>query len=344
MRSRTISKRCQKNHDHFSHDQTSSRQGEYDFGDQLPKDFTPLSEREYKSLLKDAVGVTGPKNNYGELPGPPNDGRTSMQGNRLKRTITRKVEVPIVTTKKVPVERDVVRNETIRKVVKATKMVEKTGYKTVTDMKVKVKEEVVHGYRTVWQPVKVPCTHVVKRPVNVPVQREVPYTYYEPQEYEMVMEVPNQSVRKQQGYRKDKVVVSKVLDVERDELYEMRPHHVGYGPPRCRTARASSRSSNQYDREIARTLGDDPFGGEPQDRGYASRCGSSMSARDALRAAAASPAWSERSMSSCGSRGSQGVDQANSALGKWDRDKKRSGSKTSRRSTPRTYGDMPRNY
>jgi len=334
-------KRCEKNHDHFSHDQTSSRQGEYDFGAQLPKDFTPLSEREYKSLLKDAVGVTGPKNNYGELPGPPNDARMSRQGNRIKRTITRKVEVPVVTTKNVPVERDVVRNETIRKVVKATKMVEKTGFKTVTDMKVKVKEEVVHGYRTVWQPVKVPCTHVVKRPVNVPVQREVSYTYYEPQEYEMVMEVPHQKVTKQQGYRKDKVVVSKVLDVERDELYEMRPHHVGYGPPRCRTARANSRSSNQYDREIARTLGDDPFGGEPQDGRY-SRCGSSMSARDALRAAAGSPAWSERSTSS---RGSQGMDRATSALGKWERDKRRSGSQTSRRGgTPRTYADVPRNF
>jgi len=120
----------------------------------------------------------------------------------------------------------------------------------VTDVKVEVKEEVIHGYRTVWKPVKEPCTHIIKRPVKVPVERQVPYTYYEPEEVTYEMVVPKESVRKQKGFRKDKVVVGKVVDVEQDELYELRPHHVGYGPPRIKSSDRHQELATQAGREI----------------------------------------------------------------------------------------------
>jgi len=242
------------------------------YDSQLPKDFTRLSGEEYDKLLKQAVYVSGPSKRYGEIPGPPDDSRTSRMGNKLTRTVVRKMEVPVVTSKKVPVERDVVQKGSEKRIVKGTKMVARTGHKVVTDVKVEVQEEVVHGYRTVWKPVKEPCTHIIKRPVRKEVQRKVPYTYYEPEEVTYEMVVPKETVQKQKGYRRDKVVVGKDVLVEQDELYEMRPHHVGYGPPRVK-------QTDHY-RELARTTD----GREV----YTSRPSSA-------RTYTSSPAWSERS-------------------------------------------------
>ena len=48
------------------------------------------------------------------------------------------------------------------------------------------------------------------------------------------VDVADESLKQEKGYRVDHVVTGREMQLERDELYEMRPHHVGYGPARVR--------------------------------------------------------------------------------------------------------------
>eukprot|EP00656_Telonema_subtile_P057391 TRINITY_DN9424_c0_g1_i1.p1 TRINITY_DN9424_c0_g1~~TRINITY_DN9424_c0_g1_i1.p1 ORF type:complete len:305 (-),score=58.55 TRINITY_DN9424_c0_g1_i1:258-1172(-) len=216
------------------------------YADELPEDFVPVSEDEYQSMIKGAISLDGPKGHYGEF--PPMETMQRAGGNKMTRTVHRRVEIPTEVEKQVEIERDVVKRAVEKQTVKGVKMVKKTGHKTVTDVEVEVKEEVVHGYRTVWKPVKEPCTHIVKRPVKKEVKREVPYTYYEPEEVSYEIEVPREKVTKERGFRTDKVVVGKMVDVERDELYEMRPHYIGTGPARMKHkgSRVLARNVNDH--------------------------------------------------------------------------------------------------
>ena len=91
--------------------------------------------------------------------------------------------VPTTVEKIVPILIEVPNNGTRKQRVTGTRMVPRHGHKTITEHEVQVKEEVVHGFRTVWKQVQEPCTHVVKRPTVVPVSRSVPHTYYDQQEY-----------------------------------------------------------------------------------------------------------------------------------------------------------------
>ena len=75
-------------------------------------------------------------------------------------------------------------------------MVEKTGLRNVTDMRVEIQEEEVPGYRMVWKQVKEPCTRVVKAPFIVNVTKQVPYTWYEPEKYRIRPGSSSQMLRK----------------------------------------------------------------------------------------------------------------------------------------------------
>lgn len=115
---------------------------------------------------------------YGEVPGPP-DAPSKM----VKRRSVKTVVVPTTVEKVVPIVREVPNKTTRKTKLTGTRMVPRHGHKTITEHEVQVKEEVVHGYRTVWRQVKEPCTHVIKRPTVVPVTRKVAHTWYEPEEY-----------------------------------------------------------------------------------------------------------------------------------------------------------------
>ena len=104
-------------------------------------------------------------------------------GEMVKRRSIKTVVVPTTVEKIVPIQREVPNNRTRKQKVTGTRMVPRQGHKSITEHEVQVKEEVVHGFRTVWKQVQEPCTHIVKRPTVVPVTRKVPHTWYEPEEY-----------------------------------------------------------------------------------------------------------------------------------------------------------------
>lgn len=121
---------------------------------------------------------------------------------------------------------------TEQKVIKGTKLVPVKKFKEVQETTVEIHEEVVHGYREVWKKVREPTTQVVKKRVPVTKTRTIPYMDYETKEVEMVVEVPKEVVKTRQGYRLDKHMGSKIVEVEEDHHYEMRPVRVQKGETR----------------------------------------------------------------------------------------------------------------
>ena len=197
------------------------------FGHQIPDSFTAISESQYRDLLSHSLRVDA------------HDHQASPSaGQMVRQKVIKHVEVPVIHEHTVPVERDVVNRTTRKQKIKGSRMVERHAHKEVTEMQVEVQEEEVEGTRMVWKLVPEPCTHVVKKPVLVPKTRQVPYTYYEPEEVEYEVEVPCEVVHRQQGHRVDQVLGAKTVAVEQEELYELRPHYVGTGPIRIKGEQA----------------------------------------------------------------------------------------------------------
>lgn len=64
------------------------------------------------------------------------------------------------------------------------------------------------------------------------------------------VDVPDETLQKVKGYRVDHMVTGREVQVERDELYEMRPHHVGYGETRIRTTGEQVFGRTQTGKEV----------------------------------------------------------------------------------------------
>ena len=170
------------------------------FGHQIPDSFTAISESQYRDLLSHSLRVDA------------HDHQASPSaGQMVRQKVIKHVEVPVIHEHTVPVERDVVNRTTRTQKIKGSRMVERHAHKEVTEMQVEVQEEEVEGTRMVWKLVPEPCTHVVKKPVLVPKTRQVPYTYYEPEEVEYEVEVPCEVVHRQQGHRVDQVLGAKTV-------------------------------------------------------------------------------------------------------------------------------------
>jgi hypothetical protein len=106
-------------------------------------------------------------------------------------------------------------------IVKGTKLVPVTKYKEVEETILDVQEEIVNG-------------HTEKRAAPVTRLRKIPYQDFEEQVVEVEVEVPADEVVTRTGYREDKHVVSKLVEVEEELVYEMRPVLVKKGEKRMK--------------------------------------------------------------------------------------------------------------
>merc|ERR1712187_736166 len=73
-----------------------------------------------------------------------------------------------------------------------------------------------------------------KRAKPITKLREIPYTEYEEKVVEVPVQVPDDELNTKLGHRVDKHVVSKVVEVEEDHVYEMRPVLVSKGEKRMK--------------------------------------------------------------------------------------------------------------
>jgi len=125
------------------------------------------------------------------------------------KTMKKKVIVPVEETVKVPVYRKEASRKTEKVVVKGIRLVPVTKYKEVVETVLDVQEEMVNG-------------HKEKRAAPVTRVRKIPYQDFEEKVVEVEVEVPADEVVTRKGFREDTHVVSKVVEVEEDLVYEMR--------------------------------------------------------------------------------------------------------------------------
>lgn len=76
--------------------------------------------------------------------------------------------------------------------------------------------------------------HKEKRAAPVTRVRRIPYTDYIEKVVDVEVDVPHDELVQRKGFREDKHVVSKVVEVEEDLVYEMRPVLVAKGEKRMK--------------------------------------------------------------------------------------------------------------
>jgi len=149
-------------------------------------------------------------------------------------TVKKRIHVPVEKEVKVPVVKKSLEQKVEKQVIKGTKMVPVKKFREVQETIIETKEEVVHGFRDEWKKVRVPTKEVVKKHVPVTRTRKVAYVDYVPKEFEKVIEVPKDKIVEKKGFRVDKHVGRKIVEVEEDHHYEMRPVLVRKGDTRVR--------------------------------------------------------------------------------------------------------------
>lgn len=122
---------------------------------------------------------------------------------------------------KVPVVRKEKQCEIQQRIVKGKKLVPVTRYKEVDETRLEVQYHTINGIQE-------------KRAVPVTTRRKIPYRDYEEKEVSVTVQVPMEEVVTRKGHRYDKHVVSKIVEVEEDHHYEMRPVLVGKGEIRMK--------------------------------------------------------------------------------------------------------------
>merc|ERR1719162_1788989 len=140
--------------------------------------------------------------------------------NMAVKTVTAKtkkhVVVPVEEEVQVPVVRKEVRKKMTKQTITCQRLVPVTRYKEVEETTLETRVETVNGRRE-------------KRAVPITQMRMQPYQDFEEEEYEMVIDVPIQEIVTRTGIRTDKQVVSRIVEVEQEHIYELRPVLVGKG-------------------------------------------------------------------------------------------------------------------
>jgi len=148
-------------------------------------------------------------------------GALSMAGQKVTTNVKKHVVVPVEEEVQVPVVRKEVRRTMGKQVIMCQRLVPVTKYKEVEETTLETREEMVNGRRE-------------KRAVPITQIRMQPYQDFEEEEYEKVIDVPMEEIVTRTGFRTDKQVVSKIVEVEQEHIYELRPVLVGKGEARHR--------------------------------------------------------------------------------------------------------------
>jgi len=149
-------------------------------------------------------------------------GALAMAGQKVVAKVRKHVVVPVEEEVQVPVVRKELRKTMGKQTIKCQRLVPVTRYKEVEETTLETREEVVNGRKE-------------KRAVPITQKRMQPYQDFEEEEYEMVIDVPIEEVVTRTGTRTDKQVTSKVVEVEQEHVYELRPVLVSKGDAQHRT-------------------------------------------------------------------------------------------------------------
>jgi len=144
------------------------------------------------------------------------------------------VEVPYEEHVRVPVKKKVAHPTVEHRVIKGKEFVPVQKYKEIEESHIEYQEKEVQKVREVWVKKEEPYTEIVKVPHKVTKTRKIPYTDYVEKDVEIPVHVPTHKMEVQRGYRDDKVLKTKLMEVEEDIHIEMRPVVKGRGDVRTR--------------------------------------------------------------------------------------------------------------
>lgn len=140
--------------------------------------------------------------------------------NMAVQTVTAKLKkhvvVPVEEEVQVPVVRKEVRKTMGKQTITCQRLVPVTRYKEVEETTLETREEIVNGRKE-------------KRAIPITQIRMQPYQDFEEEFYEKVVDVPMEEVVTRTGTRTDKQVVSRIVEVEQEHVYELRPVLVSKG-------------------------------------------------------------------------------------------------------------------
>lgn len=148
-------------------------------------------------------------------------GALAMAGQKVTAKVRKHVVVPVEEDVQVPVVRKEVQKKMVKQTVRCQRLVPVTKYKEVEETTLETREEMVNGRRE-------------KRAIPITQVRMQPYQDFVEEEYDMVIDVPMEEVVTRTGVRTDKQVTSKIVEVEAEHIYELRPVLVGKGETRHR--------------------------------------------------------------------------------------------------------------
>lgn len=140
--------------------------------------------------------------------------------NMAVQTVTAKLKkhvvVPVEEEVEVPVFKKEVRKKMVRQTIRCQRLVPVTRYKEVEETTLETRVEIINGRKE-------------KRAIPITQMRMQPYQDFEEEFYDKVVEVPMEEVVTRTGTRIDKQVVSRIVEVEQEHVYEMRPVLVSKG-------------------------------------------------------------------------------------------------------------------
>lgn len=185
--------------------------------------FRKLDSRSVDQIAKNAISITETQDDVSKM----RAGQTVGKKKKL-------MEVPYTEVVQVPVNTKVLTKGTEERTVTGKKLVPVKKFKDVKETVIEYKEEVVKGVKEVWVKKEVPYETVVRKPIEVVKTKRVPYTDYEEKDVTVKVTVPCDRVEVQTGFREDKHLKTKLVEVEQDLFVHHGPVVVREGTPRVR--------------------------------------------------------------------------------------------------------------
>jgi len=158
----------------------------------------------------------------------------SVQPGQQKATTKKLIEVPYTETVQVPVHTKIHSKGHEEKTVVGVELVPIQKFKEVKETTVEYKEEKIKGVKEVWVKKEVPYEKIVRKPVEVTRTKRVPYTDFEERKVPVKVKVPCDRVDVKTGYREDKFMKTKLMEIEQDLHLHHGPIVVREGTPRMR--------------------------------------------------------------------------------------------------------------
>eukprot|EP00927_Polykrikos_kofoidii_P062898 TRINITY_DN576_c0_g1_i2.p1 TRINITY_DN576_c0_g1~~TRINITY_DN576_c0_g1_i2.p1 ORF type:complete len:371 (-),score=71.19 TRINITY_DN576_c0_g1_i2:511-1563(-) len=185
--------------------------------------FRKLDVTQADALTKNAISITETQEDVSRM----RPGQTVAKKKKL-------IEVPYTEVVQVPVNTKVLTKGSEERTVTGKQLVPVKKFKDVKETVIEYKDEVVKGMKEVWVKKEVPYETIVRKPIQVVKTKRVPYTDYEEKEVVMKVTVPCDRVEVQTGFREDKHLKTKLVEVEQDLFVHHGPVVVREGTPRVR--------------------------------------------------------------------------------------------------------------